>query len=357
MRDPEKVHDNFIKFGAFLGKFWITKLKISILFNYSSIALEQEILGIKFKNPVGLAAGFDKNAEMTEIMPDVGFGFTEVGSITGKASVGNAKPRLWRLKKSEGLVVYYGLKNLGAEFLANKLSKILSLKKSKKFDIPVGISVAATNCKENIDTDAAILDFAAAFKAFAEIGDYITVNVSCPNADGGQTFLDPVKFDKLFNSLDKIKTKKPIFIKLSPDLNFQTVDQILDIAGRHRIDGIICTNLTKKHDNTKITEAERNLWEKGGVSGKPVQDLSDDLLQYVHEKVGNKFVLVGCGGIFTADDAYRKIRLGASLVQMMTGMIFEGPQVISEINRGLVKLLKKDGFKNIREAVGVDNKK
>ena len=345
--DPEDIHNQMTKVGHILGKFWLGRKTLDIFFGFHDDILEQTVLGINFKNPVGLAAGFDKDAELTDILPSVGFGFAEVGSVTGNPCAGNPRPRLWRLKDSSGLVVYYGLKNKGCEIISEKL-------KNKKFAFPLGVSVAMTNCKENLDRDKAIVDYAKAFRAFANIGDYITVNISCPNAEGGQPFIDPEKLNRLLTSLDKIPTERPVFIKLSPDLSRAETDLILDVARVHRVHGIICTNLTKKRENNKIVDA--NVPSVGGISGKPVQDLSDRLISYIYQREGKKFILVGCGGIFSATDAYAKIRLGASLVQMITGMIFEGPQVISEINRELAELLRKDGFKNISEAVGADHK-
>ncbi len=343
--DPENVHDRMTAFGVKLGRYKAMRAISRAAFGYSNKRLEQKILGMIFANPIGLAAGFDKNAELTQILPSVGFGFEEVGSITGYACQGNAKPRLWRLKESKGLVVYYGLKNDGCDAISARLRDL-------RFENRIGTSVAMTNCKDNLDIEKAVQDYAKAFRAFVEIGDYFTLNVSCPNAEGGQTFMDSVKLDRLLTEIDRIPTDKPVFIKLSPDISFEALDSILEVAKKHRIHGIITTNLTKKRNNPLIVD--ENVPVVGGVSGKPVQDLSDKLLSYIHKKEKSRFVLIGCGGIFTAEDAYKKIRAGASLVQMITGMIFEGPQVISEINRGLVKLLDRDGFNNVNEAVGVD---
>jgi dihydroorotate dehydrogenase len=345
LQDPEMVHDYMIRVGAVLGKYSWGRAITRGLFDYESKNLSQDILGLHFGNPIGLSAGFDKNAELTSILSSVGFGFTEVGSITGEKCAGNPKPRLWRLPKSESLVVYYGLKNDGCENISKKLN-------GKHFDIPVGVSVAMTNCSENLVLESAIKDFAKAFRVMDPIGNYIAVNISCPNAKGGQPFIDSQKLNDLFNVLDKIPTKKPVFIKLSPDLSHIELDSILEVACQHRINGIITTNLTRKRDNPKIID--ENIPRQGGISGKAVKDLSDDTLAYISKKEGKKFVLIASGGIFTAEDAYKKIRLGASLVQMITGMIYEGPQVIGEINRGLVELLKKDGFANISQAIGVD---
>lgn len=343
--DPEDVHDRMIAVGKFIGKYSITRFKSRVMFGFSNESLVQTVSGIEFKNPVGLSAGFDKDAELLNTIPSVGFGFEEVGSITGSPCLGNPRPRLWRLKKSEGLVVYYGLKNRGADEIEKRL-------KNKKFEIPFGTNIAMTNCSDNLDTSKAVLDYAKSFKIFANIGDYFTVNVSCPNAQGGQPFMDPEKLHILLSELDKIETKKPVFVKISPDISFVEMDNILNVLKNHRVDGIICTNLTKKKDNPLIKDVLPNV---GGVSGKPVRDMSDALISYIYKKEGKRFTIIGVGGIFNAEDAYRKIRKGASLAELITGMIFEGPQLISEINQGLVELLKKDGFSNISEAVGADN--
>ena len=353
--DPEAIHERMTRVGIQLGKYSLTRAVTAGLFKYENEALRQNVLGIDFSNPIGLAAGFDKDAQLTDILPSVGFGFAEVGSITGEPCAGNPKPRLWRLPKSKGLVVYYGLKNEGCEAIAQRLQGKISLDepRGRGNDLPIGVSVAMTNCKANLEIGNAIDDFAKAFKVMEPFGDYITVNISCPNTESGQPFIQPENLERLFNVLDKIPTVKPIFIKLSPDLNRTELDAILDVARRHRIQGVITTNLTKKRNNPKIVDV--NVPAKGGMSGKVVQGLTDDMLAYIYKKEGKRFTLVGCGGVFTAEDAYRKIRLGASLVQLITGMIFEGPQVIGEINQGLVKLLKKDGFTNISQAIGVDN--
>lgn len=347
LSDPERVHDSMTWMGKELGKSALGKAMTRRLFHYEHPMLRQDVLGLHFENPIGLSAGFDKNAELTDILPSVGFGFVEVGSITGNPCAGNPKPRLWRLPKSKGLVVYYGLKNDGCEAIANRLS-------GKHFDFPLGASVAMTNCKENNDLETGVSDFAKAFKTMEPSAGYLTINISCPNTEGGQPFTDPAKFSRLMDVIDAIPTAKPIFIKLSPDLAKETLDAILEIARAHRVHGIICTNLTKKRDNPLILDT--GLPPVGGISGKVVQNLSDEMLAYIYKKEGSRFVLVGCGGVFNAEDAYKKIRLGATLIQMITGMIFEGPQVVGEINRGLVTLLRKDGFQSIAEAIGVDNR-
>jgi dihydroorotate dehydrogenase len=344
-QDPEDVHDAMTRMGALLGSHAVTKSLTSVFFNYSNKKLEQDTLGIHFKNPIGLAGGFDKNAELTQIIPSVGFGFEEVGSITGEACDGNPKPRLWRLPKSKSIVVHYGLKNDGAASISERLGK-------KTYSIPIGTNIAKTNSKDTVDIEAGIADYEKAFQHFVRIGDYFTVNISCPNAFGGEPFTNPVALDRLLARLDRIETKKPVFLKISPDLASEQLDTIIEVVNNHRIHGFVCSNLTKKRDPKKIFDA--SVAEKGGLSGKIVEDLTNDLIGHIYKKTNGSYIIIGCGGVFTAEDAYKKIRLGASLVQMITGMIFEGPQTISEINLGLAELLERDGYRCITEAVGVD---
>jgi dihydroorotate dehydrogenase subfamily 2 len=345
--DPETIHDAMVNTGSFLGKSVSGKSLIKSLFYYQHPALQQKILGITFKNPIGLAAGFDKDAKLTNILPEVGFGFEEIGSITGEKCQGNDRPRLWRAPHSKSLIVHYGLKSEGSQAIAAKLECSSS-------DIPVGTSIAKTNSPNTVDEQAGIADYVKAFKAFVLLGDYFTINISCPNTFGGQPFTQPQELDRLLEALDKIKTKKPIFVKFPPDLKKKQIDAILTVCSKHRVHGLILSNLTKNRNNKAIKDFK--LPSYGGMSGKVVEQLSNDLIGYVYKKTKDRFIIVGVGGIFNAEDAYKKIRLGASLVQLITGMIYEGPQLIGDINRGLVKLLQKDGFKNISEAIGADFK-
>jgi dihydroorotate dehydrogenase len=345
LRDPEDVHDFFLAAGAFFGRHALTRWKIGLLFGYKNTALGQDIRGIHFNNPVGLAAGFDKDGVLTQIIGEVGFGFAEVGSVTARLYEGNPRPRLWRLPKSRSLGVWYGLKNNGAKALAEKLKKL-----PRK--LPLGISVAFTNCKENNDIDLAIADYVSGFKEIGSVADYLTINISCPNTQGGIPFIQPENYDKLMTAIDLVQTPKPVFVKISPDMSHADIDAFLEISARHCVHGIICSNLVKKYTQD---DANDPIPPHGGLSGKIVFPKAIDLLSYMYKKAGDKFVFIFCGGVFSADDAYHAIRQGASLVQLITGMIFEGPQLISEINRGLAERLSCDGFKNISEVVGIDN--
>ncbi|MBI3888173.1 quinone-dependent dihydroorotate dehydrogenase [Candidatus Nomurabacteria bacterium] len=340
------IHDLFTSTGQFLGKYAITRKTTGAFFNFRNPALEQNILGINFKNPIGLSAGFDKNAVLMNIMPAVGFGFTEIGSITALPYGGNTKPRLYRLPEAKSLRVNYGLKNLGAEVLHNNL-------KNKVWSLPVGINIAKTNSSETSDVQKGIADYFFTYKTFQDVGDYFTINISCPNTcEEKPIFAEPENLDLLLGKIFSTPKVKPVFVKISPDLGDVKLDAILEVCLKHKVDGFVCTNLTKI--NTL------NHPGKGGFSGKLDSELSDKVIRQVYKKINTlaqepfscKPIIIGVGGIFTAEDAYKKIKAGASLVELITGMIFEGPQAISEINRGLVKLLKKDGYKNISEAIG-----
>ncbi|MFA6416154.1 MAG: quinone-dependent dihydroorotate dehydrogenase [Candidatus Paceibacterota bacterium] len=345
--DPEKIHDLFTDVGEKLGRHRITRQLTSLCFGYEHPMLEQTIRGLKFKNPVGLAAGFDKDARLTAILAPVGFGFEEVGSITGEPCLGNPKPRLWRLPKSQSLIVHYGLKNAGASVVAKKLI-------NRKFIFPVGISMAKTNSPDTVEITAGIDDYFKVYRTFMEagIGDYFTINISCPNAFGGSPFTDPVRLDLLLTKISVIPKTKPIFIKMPPNLSEPEIKVIIELARKYKIDGFISTNLTK--DRTVMSDAIKDKLptEKGSLSGKPVQSLALDQIKTIRRLAGNEFVIIGCGGIFNADDAWQYFLAGASLLQLITGMIFEGPQLIGEINRGLVERLKKEGYGNISEIVG-----
>ncbi|MDP4008718.1 MAG: quinone-dependent dihydroorotate dehydrogenase [Candidatus Peregrinibacteria bacterium] len=356
--DPEKVHDHFMWLGSKLGRFKLAKDFFEQNFVYRGESLEQEVCSVRFANPVGIAGGFDKNARLTQIIPSLGFGFHEIGSITAKPYDGNPKPRLKRFPKTRSLWVNYGLKNKGASVIHDDLKNILS--SGGEFKIPLFVNVAKTNCKETAEVKIAVEDYCESVKIFSDMASAFTINISCPNAFGGQPFHKPEDLEALLFGLDKLQPlSQLIFLKISPELTNLEIDSLLAVCDKHKVDGIIISNLRKKKVDEDFDPSERFLVaEHGGLSGKYLEPLADNMLKYIATKVKHKdcnpYVLIGLGGIFTAEDAYRKIRLGATLVQLITGMIFEGPQVIGEINEGLAKLLIRDGFSNISEAIGAD---
>ena len=338
LMDPEKVHDGFIVAGRFLGGNPVTRGLTGLMFGYQNPILSQNIAGLNFKNPVGLTAGFDKEAFLPALLPSVGFGFEEAGSITALPFSGNERPWMWRLSKERALRVNYGLKNSGAQNIHNRL-------KNRKFNFVLGISLAKTNSEQTSNVPGGIEDYFESFKVFQDAGDYFTINISCPNTlETSPIFAEPENLDLLLAKLFSIPKTKPVFIKLSPDLPPNQLEGILAVGQKYLVDGFVCTNLTKVD--------AFNHTGKGGFSGKAVEELSNRMISKVYKFYGGKKIIIGCGGVFCAEDAYKKIRLGASLIQLFTGMIFQGPQLIGEINRGLVKLLERDGYKNISEAVG-----
>lgn len=343
--DPEWVHDRVCVFGASLGRWRMTRLLTNVLCAYKHPGLQQEILGITFSNPIGLTEGFDKDARLTQIMPSVGFGYEMIGSVTAQACEGNEKPRLWRLPKTKGLVVYYGLKNEGVAKIHRRLS-------GERFAVPVGVSIAKTNSHRTVDTHAGVEDYMRGLMTMKDVGDFHVINISCPNVFGGEPFSDPERLEKLLFRLDLIKTPKPRFLKIAVDLTLEQLDALITVMDRHRVDGMILANLTKRYDRPQIIQDEIRTGMKGGISGRPTYEASNALIAHAYLEAGGRYVIIGAGGVFTAEDAYEKIRQGASLVQLATGMIFEGPQLIGEINRGLVQRMHRDGFETIREVVG-----
>ena len=358
LMDPEQAHYSLKRIGVFLGSNPITKAFTSLLFDYGHKSLNIEVDGIKYRNPIGLSAGFDKDGELTKIYPNLGFGLAELGSITGEICPGNPGKRLFRMIKSKSIVVWYGLNNMGAEKLSSRLA-------GQKFGrLRVGINAALSNMSSEFDLDSSIADYLKTMTLFKDIGDYYTVNISCPNTQEGEPFVDKDKLDALLTAINKhIRpiTAKPIYVKLAADMSVEEINTIVDACVEHKMEGVVCTNLAKPKYNTEHRPEEYPTTKgllpagKGAMSGLPLQRISTNVVRHVYRRTRGKLTIIGVGGIFNARDAYEKITSGASLCHMITTMIFDGPQNINEINRGLVKLLKADGFNSIAEAVGSRN--
>lgn len=351
MRDPEFVHDRILLLGNIMGSNSFFRWILRSTFRYDNPKLETEVCGVKFKNPIGLSAGFDKDGKLVSSLRDVGFGFMQVGSVTSDSYEGNPKPRLVRLKKSKALVVYYGLKNEGKEMILKRLKKKFIPK-----DFRISISIAKTNSDKTCTEESGVVDYFDTYKYFNEneFGDFYTINISCPNTFGGEPFTTAPKLEALLKKLREVESSKPLFIKMPLELSWNDFKSLLDVAVKYKVDGVIIANLVKDRKNNKFIKDEISDEVKGGISGVPTRELANEKIRMTYKEYGEKLKIVGVGGIFSAEDAYEKIKLGASLVQLITGMIYEGPQLIGEINRGLVKLLEGDGFVSIGEAVGVD---
>ena len=358
LMDPEDAHYSMKRIGIVLGSNPITKVFTSLLYDYGHKSLNIQVDGIDYRNPIGLSAGFDKDGELTKIYPSLGMGLAELGSITGEICPGNPGKRLFRMVKSKAIVVWYGLNNMGAEKLSARLS-------GQDFGrLRVGINAALSNMSSEFDLDSSINDYIKTMTLFKDIGDYYTVNISCPNTQEGEPFVDKDKLDALLTAINKeIRpiANKPIYVKLAADMSVPEINTIVDACMEHGMEGVVCTNLAKPEFNTEHRPEEYPTTKgllpkgKGAMSGLPLQRISTNVVRHVYRRTRGKLTIIGVGGIFSARDAYEKITSGASLCHMITTMIFDGPQNISEINRGLVKLLKADGFNSIAEAVGSRN--
>jgi dihydroorotate dehydrogenase len=358
LMDPEEAHYSLKRIGVVLGSNALFRGITSLFYDYNHRSLETKVDDISYRNPVGLSAGFDKDGELTKIYPSLGFGLAELGSFTGEVCPGNPGKRLFRMVKSKSIVVWYGLNNLGAEKISQRLEN------ADFGRLRVGINAAKSNVTPEFVLQESIRDYLKTMTLFKDIGDYFTVNISCPNTQDGEPFVDKKNLDALLIAInEKIRpiTNKPIYVKLAADLNLDEINVIIDGCVEHNMDGVVLTNLAKPDVNQEHIPHEYPSNQgilpkgKGAMSGLPLQRISTDVIRHVYRRTRGSLTIIGVGGIFTAKDAYEKITSGANLLHMITTMIFDGPQNISEINRGLVKLLQADGFSSIEEAVGSRN--
>jgi dihydroorotate dehydrogenase len=354
-QSPDDVHNRLLKVGTKLQKSSFIGATIRTIWSYDNKQyLSQTIHDIKFNNPIGLSAGFDKNFELIPLIKNVGFGFMEGGSLTNLPCDGNKRPWFYRLPKTKSLVVYAGLANEGVDKI---LIRLKHYHKKLFKDFPLNISVAKTNLPEAVEDSDAIDDYISSLIKIkkASVGNLLTINISCPNTYGGEPFTTPAKLKALLNKIDELKLSQPVFIKMPSDLDWPQFNKLLQEIIKHRIAGVTISNLAKDRSKLKLKD-ELPASVKGNLSGKPTWEISNHLIKETFLNYGDKLTIIGVGGVFSPEDAYTKIKLGASLVELITGMIFEGPQLIGQINLGIVKLLKKDGYRHISEAIGVDAK-
>ncbi len=293
--------------------------------------LSRVVAGLKFDNPVGLAAGFDKNALLFNEFSNFGFSFVEIGTVTPKAQSGNPKPRLFRLPKDKALINRMGINNQGVDKIVKRLKK-------RNANVLVGGNIG----KNTITlTSEAINDYIRCFKKLYNYVDYFVVNISCPNISNASELQDKAFILRLLLRLVDLRTnmvvKRPIFLKIAPDLNFNQIDDVIDIVKRSQIDGIVATNTTIKRQHLNTPFEKVTSIGNGGLSGKPINKRSTEMIRYICEKSRNSFPVIGAGGIITPEDALEKLNAGASLVQLYTGFIYEGPGIVKRINQFLLK--------------------
>lgn len=347
-QDPENVHDRFTLIGHRLGQSKTARSLLRYTYRYNDPILSQKVNGIPFSNPFGLSGGFDKNGNLISILPSIGFGYMQVGTVTIRSYPGNTKPRLYRLPKSKGIVVYYGLKNDGIPRIIERIKKSY-----RSSNFPLGISIGMTNCQENCDMQAGIEDYVAGLTAVqtSNIADLYTINISCPNTFGGEPFITPNRLEALLTRLDEVSPNKPLWVKMPINLDWQQFKLLLDVLQKHNIQSVVIGNLNKNHQDNNVKDTIPS-HVKGGISGLPTQTLCNELISQTYQYCGDKLSIVGVGGIFSVDDAWEKITRGASLVQLITGLIFEGPQLIGQLNRDLAKRLRQADYTSITDAIG-----
>lgn len=350
--DPTRVHVGFSTAGEFMGAHRSISAVVKHIVHSQPKNIATDIAGIHFASPLGLAAGFDYEARLTQILPSLGFGFATIGTITNHPYGGNPAPMLGRLPQSRALMVNKGFKNLGAEVTIKKLRPLT-------FSMPIGVSIGRTNSKELQTQSESVKDIVEAFTKFERSQlkhTHYELNISCPNLYGTVSFYPPKNLAALLREVDKLKIKKPVFIKMPIEKSNAELLDMLDTISQFSIAGIIIGNLQKNKKDPAFVKSEVDQFKVGAFSGKPTFNRSNELIALAYRNFGKKLSIIGCGGVFSAKDAYKKIKLGASLVQLITGMIYMGPTLISDINDDLSYFLAKDGLNSIKDAVGIDVK-
>ena len=326
--DPETVHNFSFTFIKILFKIPGLSLLLKKIYSIENPLLEKELMGLKFKNPVGLAAGFDKNAELYSELSIFGFGFIEIGTLTPLPQKGNPKKRIFRLVDDYGLINRLGFNNKGVDYA------IESLKKNK--NILIGGNIGKNKNTENSD---AYKDYEICFNKLYPHVDYFVINVSSPNTPNLRDLQEKEPLEGIIRNINlsnkKQKERKPILIKISPDVNKKQIDNIIDIVKINNIDGIVATNTSFSRDNLKSKLDLKN--QKGGLSGKPIFSKSNNIIKYIYNKTKGKVPIIGVGGIMCPDDAIEKLKSGASLIQLYTGFIYEGPSIIKKINKKIIE--------------------
>jgi len=321
---------------------------------YGAPALPTEVFGLKFPNPVGLAAGMDKHAAAVPGWAAMGFGFTELGGVTWHAQDGNPKPRMFRAIPDEAVINRMGFNNSGAEAVAQKLS---DWKKSGFWPAhPIGINLGKSKITP---LEKAAEDYASSFRVLRDLADFFVVNVSSPNTPNLRQLQDKAALDEIFAGLQQINTgkanPKPILVKVAPDLSFEALDEILELVAPRNIAGIVATNTTITRPQTNDTALQKIYAETGGLSGKPLRARSTEIIRHLYKQTRGKLPIIGVGGIFNAEDAWEKITAGASLVQCYTGLVYEGPGLTKNIVAGLRNKLEGSHFNQLQSAVGSAN--
>ncbi|PID31382.1 dihydroorotate dehydrogenase (quinone) [Candidatus Saccharibacteria bacterium] len=346
---PDGVHHGMVAMTRFVQRLPLVR-SLPRLWSFHDPRLETEVAGVRFDNPIGLSAGFDKEISLPRMMRTVGFGWMTGGSVTWGEYEGNDGAWFYRLPRTKALVVNAGLPSEGTEVVANRVAH----HDRRLFaDFPLSVSVAKTNTKACVDDETAIQDYCASLTRFDALEQVklLEINISCPNTFGGEPFTTPERLEALLGAVDALALTKPVCIKMPINLPFDEFDALLDTIVAHNVQIVAIGNL---HKDRRSVDLKDVLPEglKGNLSGAPAKRITTELIRHTYQRYGDKLSIIGIGGVFSADDAYEKIQAGASLVALITGMIFEGPSLIGTINHDLVELLERDGHQSIADAVG-----
>jgi len=335
--DPEAAHDlaiNSLKFN-FLPK--------SVFTVNDEEILETNLFNEKIPNPIGLAAGFDKSAEVYNSLFKLGYGFVEVGTVTPKRQLGNPKPRIFRLEKDEALINRLGFNNHGSDIISKRISN----------NLPSGF--LGINIGPNKDTVNKEEDYYLCLSKLFSYAGYIAINISSPNTEGLRNFHNQAQLEKLLTGIDKIKKdkniSKPLVLKISPDINNDEISKIVELTAKYKISGIIVSN-TSDSNRENLSDVQKS--EKGGLSGQPLKDLSTSLIKKFYKNTKGKIKIIGVGGVDSGLTAFEKISAGADAIQLYTGMVYKGPGIVKDMKKELISILKKEKLKNISEAVGIN---
>ncbi|MEB3340872.1 quinone-dependent dihydroorotate dehydrogenase [Okeania sp.] len=360
--DPEWAHHQVLNILNFMDTYSnsqsisIPQTIIEKFLCFEDTRLEQNLWGLNFKNPVGLAAGYDKDGLAINAWPRLGFGFAELGTVTFHKQPGNPQPRLFRLPKDSAVLNRMGFNNQGAAALAERLQnqrKTNSLIPPSLF--PYGVNIGKSKIT---DLEAAPTDYLDSFRLLKSLGDYFVVNVSSPNTPGLRSLQNAESLSKILSVLQQEnQSNKPILVKIAPDLEDEAIASILEIIKEYKISGIIATNTTINREGLKtkiISRTGKKVTEElGGISGAPLTKRSTEIIKFIWQKTEGKLPIIGVGGIFTVEDAWDKITAGASLIQVYTGWVYQGPGMVKHILQGLLKKLDEQGLNSISEAVGL----
>ena len=329
--NPEQAHHNVTSGLKFFTKIWGSNALLKSLYTVEDPRLQTTVFGLTFKNPVGLAAGFDKNADYIEQMSKLGFGFIEIGTVTPKPQPGNDKPRMFRLVNDEALINRMGFNNQGADVAAGRLKHL-----KEKNGVIIGGNIGKNKVTPN---EEAVNDYIYCFNSLFDYVDYFVVNVSSPNTPGLRDLQEKEPLKKILNKLQDLNnakaSPKPILLKIAPDLTDSQLDDIVEIVQDTKIAGVIATNTTISREG--LYSDPNLVKEAGGVSGKPLTKRSTEVIKYLSDKSNKAFPIIGVGGIHSAADAIEKLNAGASLIQIYTGFIYEGPGLVAEICKGILK--------------------